>query len=81
MTYTINNMQLTILLILTMWDLLWKGIALWKSSRRGEKAWFIALLVLNTGSILPIAYLAFKDMNSESHTSNNHRKSHDAVTL
>lgn len=40
-----------------LWDLAWKGIALWRAARRKEQWWFIALLVLNTVGILPIAYL------------------------
>ena len=38
-------------------DLVLKGIALWRSARREEKGWFIALLVLNTLGILPAIYL------------------------
>lgn len=40
-----------------LWCLIWKGLALWHSGRRGEKGWFIALLALNTGGILEIIYL------------------------
>jgi len=35
----------------------WKGIALWKASRLGQKYWFIALLVVNTVAILEIIYI------------------------
>ncbi len=41
------------------WSLVWKGMALWKAARRGEKYWFIALLILNTVGILEIVYLIF----------------------
>lgn len=44
-------------LILLVWSLAWKGVALWKAARRGEKDWFIALLVINTIGILEILYL------------------------
>lgn len=36
-----------------------KGYALWYAARRGEKVWFIVLLVLNTMGILELVYLAF----------------------
>lgn len=45
------------LLVIMLWSLFWKGLALWHSSRRGESWWFIALLILNTVGILEIVYL------------------------
>ena len=44
-------------LILMVWSLVWKGLALWKAAREGSKAWFVVLLVLNTAGILDILYL------------------------
>jgi uncharacterized membrane protein len=41
------------------WELVWKGIAMWKSARHSQLAWFIAILVLNTLGVLPIIYLLF----------------------
>lgn len=46
-----------ILFLLFLWTLPWKGVALWKSARRKEKYWFVALLVLNTLAILEILYI------------------------
>lgn len=46
-----------IILILAIWSLIWKGMALWKSAGRNEKWWFIALLLINTVGILEILYL------------------------
>jgi len=43
--------------LLIIWSLIWKGMALWKSARRGEKVWFVALLIVNTAGILDILYL------------------------
>ncbi|MCC7574137.1 hypothetical protein KO361_00920 [Candidatus Woesearchaeota archaeon] len=48
-----------IVLLLAVWELIWKGIALWKSARNEELTWFICLLVLNTAGILPIIYIHF----------------------
>jgi len=53
----VNNYWILIPLIT--WTFIWKGIALWKSARRGEKIWFIILLVLNTLGILEIIYIFF----------------------
>ena len=44
-------------LILMVWSLVWKGLALWKAAREGSKVWFVVLLVLNTAGILDILYL------------------------
>lgn len=46
-----------IMYFLLAWSLFWKGLALWKSSQRQEKIWFIVLLVLNTMGLLEILYL------------------------
>ena len=44
-------------LLVTLWALAWKGIALWKSARHNQKWWFIALLVINTLGLLKILYI------------------------
>ena len=46
--------------ILAVWDLIWKGMALWKSAQRKEKSWFVALLIVNSAGILPLIYLISK---------------------
>ncbi len=54
------NYHITPVIILVfIWSLVWKGIALWKSAGRREKWWFIILLVLNTIGILEIVYIFF----------------------
>ncbi len=45
--------------VLAIWDLVWRGKALWVSSRSSQKVWFIALLIINSVGILPIVYLLF----------------------
>ncbi len=40
-----------------LWTLPWTGVALWRSSRRGEKWWFIVILLTQTLGILEIAYI------------------------
>ena len=39
------------------WSLIWKGLALWKAARAGEKTWFVVLLIVNTLGILEILYI------------------------
>jgi hypothetical protein len=46
-------------ILIMAWSLFWKGLALWHSSKRDEKRWFIALLILNTFGILDIIYLFY----------------------
>ena len=43
--------------VLIVWELVWKGIALWKAGRNAHLAWFICLLIFNTLGILPIIYI------------------------
>jgi len=46
-----------LLLILILWSIFWKGLALWHSARRGQPWWFLILLIVNTAGILEIIYL------------------------
>jgi len=48
---------IVLLALIVIWAGIWKGIALWKSARKGHLAWFIAFIVLNTAGILPILYI------------------------
>ena len=44
---------------LMIWSLPWKALALWRSAKNGQLAWFIAIFILNTGAILEIIYIFF----------------------
>jgi len=44
-------------LLILVWSLIWKGLALWRAARRQEKVWYVILLVLNTVGIAEIIYL------------------------
>ena len=46
-----------VIIILVIWDLVWKFIALWKSARNKHLVWFICIAVFNTVGILPIIYI------------------------
>ncbi len=47
----------TIILILGLWEIAWKGVAMWYSAIKKQKIWFLAVLIFNTVGILPIIYL------------------------
>jgi len=42
---------------LSVWSTIWKGLALWKSARQRQTAWFVVMLVVNTVGLLEILYL------------------------
>ena len=48
---------LWIIIPLVAWSLVWKGLAMWSSARRGEKWWFVAFMLVNTAGALEILYL------------------------
>ncbi len=52
-----NVGQDLLILVVSIWTLFWKGIALWKAAKQNQKNWFIAILILNTVGILDIVYL------------------------
>ena len=48
---------IALIIVLAVWDGVWKLIALWKSARHDQLGWFICLAVFNTVGILPILYI------------------------
>ncbi len=44
-------------LIAFLWQLPWKGVALWRAARNNHKGWFVALFLINTLAILEIIYI------------------------
>lgn len=51
--------NLGVILLVLLWTLPWKGVALWKAARVSHKKWFIALLVINSLALLEIYYIFF----------------------
>ena len=43
--------------LIFLWSLLWKGVALWKAVKLGQRNWFIVILIVNTVGILELIYL------------------------
>lgn len=46
-----------LLVLLLAWSIVWKGLALWRAAKRGEKIWFIVFMLVNTAGILELIYL------------------------
>lgn len=55
----ITPQQLNLMLLVVLWTLPWKGVALWKAAQNKEKWWFIALFLFNTLAILEIVYIFY----------------------
>ncbi|MFA5174391.1 MAG: DUF5652 family protein [Candidatus Pacearchaeota archaeon] len=55
---------LVLFIIVSIWTLIWKGLALWKSANKNNKIWFVIFLIVNTVGILEILYIyVFSKMN------------------
>ena len=55
-----------VIILLVIWDVVWKLIAMWKSARHDQLAWFICLAIFSTAGILPILYiLAFQKTGTQ----------------
>lgn len=57
-----NKLLLLVFFLVIIWSMVWKAIALWKSSKQGGRtglAWFIVFLLVNTLGILEIFYIFF----------------------
>jgi len=52
-----QNMNPAVLVIVLVWSLYWKGMALWKAASLKDKTWFIVILVVNLVGILEILYI------------------------
>ncbi|MBP7708772.1 hypothetical protein KA107_03730 [Candidatus Pacearchaeota archaeon] len=45
------------LIILIFWELIWKGLALYRAGKKQQPWWFFFILIINSAGILPIIYL------------------------
>jgi len=55
----IDGIPLWLLIVVTIWSLFWKGLALWKAAQLSHKNWSIIILLINTLGILDIIYIRF----------------------
>lgn len=56
MQFLIPNIFIVFVIVVA-WILWWKGYALWLAARRGERIWFVALLIVNTLGLLEMYYI------------------------
>ena len=55
-----------IIVLLVIWEGVWKAIALWRAGRNNHLVWFILIVIFNTVGILPIIYIfAFSKKSSK----------------
>jgi len=53
-----SNREMTpVITLLVLSDLILKGVALYKSAKKDQKIWFVALLLINSMGLLPVIYL------------------------
>lgn len=57
MTYDLSAWWTTVLIAALVWELCWKGVALWRAAQRKQSVWFVVMLIINSVGILPIVYL------------------------
>ena len=58
---TISSQYLLWIIPLVIWDLAWKGLALWRAGSNKQPAWFVFILIINSVGILPIIYLLIQN--------------------
>lgn len=46
-----------LIIVIGVWEMIWKFMAMWRASKNNSVAWFIVLGILNTIGILPILYI------------------------
>jgi hypothetical protein len=46
-----------VIILLIIWEGVWKAIAMWKAARNNHLAWYVCILIFNTIGILPIIYI------------------------
>jgi len=53
----IPSWLLPLIIIISVWEGVWKLIAMWKVGQNNHLAWFICIALINTVGILPIVYI------------------------
>jgi hypothetical protein len=57
LTLGMSPQMLILLVIVGVWDGVWKLFSMWKAAQKKSIAWFIILAIFNTAGILPILYI------------------------
>jgi hypothetical protein len=64
----------TVMFLLVLWEIWWKGKALWMAARTGRVKWFIVILVINSIGIIPLLYLYVFSKKGEKSVKTIHQK-------
>jgi len=48
---------LPLIIVLVIWDGIWKLVGLWKSARNNDMTWFIIIALISSVGIVPIIYI------------------------
>jgi len=56
---SLSTNQLTLLILVQVWDLIWKAFALWRAARKRDIFWFVLLILINSAGLLPAFYLFY----------------------
>ncbi len=59
----LSNEQLALLVLVQVWDLIWKSLALWRAARNRDIFWFVLLILINSAGLLPAFYLFYMSKN------------------
>ena len=51
--------MIPVLFIAIIWSLFWKGIALWHAAKKGDRLWFVVLLLVNSLGALDAFYIFY----------------------
>lgn len=57
-----------VIILLVIWEAIWKLIAMWKAGRNNHLAWFICIALINSIGILPIIYILMHRKKPEQET-------------
>ena len=70
-----SSVAVFLIVIIGIWSLVWKGIALWKSAGKKQLIWFIVFIFINTVGILEILYIyVFSKMDYSSKKAGSNKK-------
>lgn len=66
-----NNIiiYIAVILVITIWDSVWKLTAAYRAANNQHKYWFVFLLMINSIGILPIIYFIKHKRRSLNHRS------------
>jgi divalent metal cation (Fe/Co/Zn/Cd) transporter len=54
---SLSSTQVSLLALFVIWELVWKGIGLWRAGRNNQFGWFLIMLVVNSLGIVEMIYL------------------------